>query len=305
MNRSLQDTTTGSWWWNPLIDDVSAQMKCATRLYVRPEIQLGAPVTPVTRNRQLWRLYDANADIYQQMNPFADSIGRRLVEYANPCPGTRLLDIGTGRGAVARAARDHGCTVVAVDAAPRMVELLAVDLPEITVKQMDATDLTFPTGSFDMVTAGYLIDVLDDPAVGVAEISRVLKRGGVVALSEPCPVPERSKWLHQLATEFWSRPTFEQAAELQQAALQNVRDLLSEAGFVGMTQEQWGQPLRFSTPTELWNYLMNHGTGRAVRSLPEQRATEYHNRFLAEAYRVHAQDSLILDRSSVLFRAHT
>jgi ubiquinone/menaquinone biosynthesis C-methylase UbiE len=262
-------------------------------------------VTPVTQTRQLWRVYNANADNYKEMNPFGDSIGRRLVKYADPRPGTRLLDIGAGRGAVARAAWDRGCTVTAVDAAPRMIELLAADLPEITVKQMDAAHLTFPDDSFDVVTAGYLVGLLDDPAAGVAEISRVLKRGGIVAISEPCPISARSKWIHQLAIEFWARPTFEQAVAAQQAVLQNVRDLLNEAGFIGLTQEQWGKPLRFSTPTALWKYLMSHGTGRAVRSLPEHRAAEFHNLFLAEAQRIHAKDALVLDQNAMLYRAHT
>ena len=39
-----------------------------------------------------------------------------------PEPGTRLLDIGSGRGAVAAA---RGCAVTAADAAPRMVSLRA------------------------------------------------------------------------------------------------------------------------------------------------------------------------------------
>jgi cyclopropane fatty-acyl-phospholipid synthase-like methyltransferase len=47
----------------------------------------------------------------------------RLVDLLDLRPGARLLDVGSGRGAIAAAALAHCCTVTALDAAPRMVGL--------------------------------------------------------------------------------------------------------------------------------------------------------------------------------------
>jgi 2-polyprenyl-3-methyl-5-hydroxy-6-metoxy-1,4-benzoquinol methylase len=84
-------------------------------------------------------LFDRLADRYDQVIPFFAEFAGQLLDVLDPDPGTRLLDIGSGRGAIAAAAAARGCAVTAVDAAPRMVSLLAAAHPEIDVRLMDAT----------------------------------------------------------------------------------------------------------------------------------------------------------------------
>ena len=154
-----------------------------------------------------WRWYDDNAEIYEEMDPVTLEFGRQLLDYADPAPGTRLLDVGAGRGALVRGAVDRGCVVTAVDAAPAMVARLRADFPAITVSTMDAHRFDFPDASFDVVTAGFVLDLLDDPASAVAEARRVLRPRGVFAVSLPGPLPyrERWQWLVELAREFYPR----------------------------------------------------------------------------------------------------
>src|SRR5699024_1162285 len=137
-----------------------------------------------------------------------------------PAAGARLLDVGAGRGAVAQAAVARGCQVTAVDAAPRMVELLAADLPQARVHLLDACALELADCSLDVVTGVYLLDVLLDPSAAVAELHRVIEPGGAVALAEPCPVLPRLEWLFELAADFWSRPSTEQAPALRTSVLE-------------------------------------------------------------------------------------
>jgi hypothetical protein len=90
-------------------------------------------VTVVT---DAWALFDRLADRYDQVIPFFAGFGTQLVDLVAPVPGSRLLDIGSGRGAVATAAAARGCVVTALDAAPRMVSLLAAAHPGIDVRVM-------------------------------------------------------------------------------------------------------------------------------------------------------------------------
>src|SRR5438552_3235415 len=119
------------------------------------------------------------------MDPVTLAFGRQLLDYADPAPGARLLDVGAGRGALVRVAVERGCVVTAVVAAPCMVSRLRTYFPAITVSKMDAHHFDFPDGAFDVVTAGFVLDLLSDPAAAVAEARRVLRPGGVFAVSLP------------------------------------------------------------------------------------------------------------------------
>ncbi len=157
----------------------------------------------MTSTEQGRRKYDALADRYEEIFFYVADVGRRLVEVAAPAPGARVLDVGAGRGAVARAALDRGCEVTAVDASAGMVARLRADHPSITARQLDAGRLDFPDGSFDVVTAGFLVQVLDDPAAALAEFRRVLTPGGTVALSLERQTVGRLGWLHELNAEYF------------------------------------------------------------------------------------------------------
>ena len=75
--------------------------------------------------------------------------------------------------------------MVAVDAAPRMVELLARDLPGVESHLMDAAALDVPDTTFDLVVAGFVMHILPDPVAAVAEVRRVLRPGGQFAFTIP------------------------------------------------------------------------------------------------------------------------
>ena len=88
--------------------------------------------------------FDGVADVYDQVIPFFASFARQAVAALDPPPGTRALDLAAGRGALSRELARRGTRLVAVDAAPRMAELLARDLPGAETHLMDAAALRFP-----------------------------------------------------------------------------------------------------------------------------------------------------------------
>ncbi len=118
---------------------------------------------------------------------------RAAIEIAEIEAEDRLLDLGTGTGAVLRGLSE-------VPPAPR--EAIGVDIsaqmlgrvPALPdgwhLFQTDAAELPFPDQGFDVVTAAYLLHLLDEPTryAVLAEARRVLRPGGrlvVVTVATP------------------------------------------------------------------------------------------------------------------------
>src|SRR5262245_56303773 len=86
-----------------------------------------------------------------------------LVDWCEPGPDVKVLDVATGGGHVARRLRQAGCTVVTVDPAPGMrADVVA-----------PADHLPFEDGSFDVVTCRIAAHHFPDAHAAVNEMARV------------------------------------------------------------------------------------------------------------------------------------
>ncbi|HEX5088239.1 MAG TPA: class I SAM-dependent methyltransferase [Nocardioides sp.] len=108
-------------------------------------------------------------------------MAEHLVERAPvPLDGALALDAGAGSGVAGRAMRARGARVVAADLEFDMAAFDAAAGPAVTA---DVTALPFREGSFDVVTAAFVVNHLPDPAGGLAELRRVTRPGGAVLAS--------------------------------------------------------------------------------------------------------------------------
>lgn len=138
-------------------------------------------------------LFGRAAPLYDTVIPFFARIGARLVDHAGIRPGERVLDVGTGRGAVLLAAAERvgaAGRVVGIDLAPEMVEAAALEverrgLAQAEVRVMDAENLDLPSEEFDAVLCNCSVQFLPDRARGAREFARVTRTGGRVAISAP------------------------------------------------------------------------------------------------------------------------
>lgn len=97
--------------------------------------------------------------------------------------GERVLDLATGTGITAIAAREHGARVTGADLTPELLDVAqqkakAAGFDDIDFREGDAEALPFADASFDVVTStcGHMF-APDQPKVA-SELARVLKPGG-------------------------------------------------------------------------------------------------------------------------------
>jgi SAM-dependent methyltransferase len=120
--------------------------------------------------------------------------------------GDRVLDMGCGAGRHAFEMFRRGADVVAfdqdADELAAVLELFgamreAGEVPlgaEADIKQGDARSLPFADGEFDRVVAAEVLEHIPDDAAAIAELARVLRPGGTVAVTVPRWLPERICW---------------------------------------------------------------------------------------------------------------
>jgi SAM-dependent methyltransferase len=129
-------------------------------------------------------------------------------------PGTKVIDVGCGAGRHAFEAYRRGADVIAFDR--DAAELDSVDAilkamaetgeaPATASAQVvvgDALTLPYADATFDCVIASEILEHVPEDDAAIAELVRVLKVGGTLAVSVPRWLPERVCWL--LSDEYHS-----------------------------------------------------------------------------------------------------
>jgi SAM-dependent methyltransferase len=103
--------------------------------------------------------------------------------------GTDVLDVACGAGHVAEQVAPHVRRVVGLDLTRMLLRLAAERLaaaghPNVFLCEGDAQRLPFPDGVFDLVYSRAALHHFTRPGVQVAEMARVCRPGGVVAVSD-------------------------------------------------------------------------------------------------------------------------
>jgi SAM-dependent methyltransferase len=142
--------------------------------------------------------WDAQADMVDQR---AADVSGRMLELAALQPGQRVLELacGPGGGGLAAAPLVAPGEVVMSDIAAEMTEIAARRAAErgianVTTRVRDLDAIDEPDESFDVVLCREGLMFANDHACAVAEIRRVLRPGGRVAVAVWGP-RERNPWL--------------------------------------------------------------------------------------------------------------
>ena len=161
-------------------DDDTAEQARAARL---PEVE---PVAVLGENRGFWNrtafAYDAamrsGEKGLQEAASYVASFARKT---------DVVLDAACGTGAFACALAPAAGFVAACDYAPNMVKRTQIKvarqgLDNVACGVGDILDLNFADESFDLVVAGNVLHLLNDPRRAVRELVRVTRRSGLIAI---------------------------------------------------------------------------------------------------------------------------
>jgi ubiquinone/menaquinone biosynthesis C-methylase UbiE len=190
-----------------------------------------------------WRSYDTIADAYERIWAARfEAVARDLLEVVPPVEGSRLLDLGTGIGAVVSALGGKARslrTIVGCDLSLAMLSKARQRLPDLRLVVANGVRLPFRDASFDVATANCVLSHLADYHRGLAEVVRVLTRPGAFATSSWGPSTDlyAAAW-KQLLEAAVGADTAQRTAdavvpsESYFSSPENVRTALLEAGFV-------------------------------------------------------------------------
>lgn len=207
---------------------------------------------------------------------------------------TRLLDVATGPGYVAREGAKRGARVTGLDFSETMLTFARSRTTGVELVRGDATALPFGDGAFDAVTAAFLLLHLARPEAAVSEAARVLAPGGRAAFTI-WDDPQRSRWLGVIFEAFAAGggvPPAEVPAGPPMFALADdaaFTRLLADAGLEEVAVETIAFDVALASADELWDGLAEG----SVRMRPlmvgqpddVQQAIRGHFDRLLEAYR--------------------
>jgi demethylmenaquinone methyltransferase/2-methoxy-6-polyprenyl-1,4-benzoquinol methylase len=111
---------------------------------------------------------------------------RFLVSRVEASRNDVVLDVATGTGAVARElATEYGCRVIGIDQSPEMLAEARRRVGDrVALHEGRAESLPFADASFDALTFTYLLRYVEDPPTTLAELARVVRPGGRIAMLE-------------------------------------------------------------------------------------------------------------------------
>jgi demethylmenaquinone methyltransferase/2-methoxy-6-polyprenyl-1,4-benzoquinol methylase len=133
-------------------------------------------------------MFDRIAPVYDAMNRVMtaglDRTWRALAAAAVVRPGDRVLDACCGTGDLALAGLAAGGAVTGLDFSEPMLERARRKSEAVDWVRGDLLELPFAEGSFDAATVGFGVRNVTDLERALAELRRVLRPGGRLAILE-------------------------------------------------------------------------------------------------------------------------
>lgn len=129
--------------------------------------------------------YDRTLPHWREYQNVAAAVAHALVL------AQRVLDAGCGTGIIAEHLAAHGHLVDGVDQNQEMIELASARVHRfpghLRFVQQDACALRYPDAAYDGVVSTNVFFAVEDPDRYLAELHRVLRMGGRLAITGPTP----------------------------------------------------------------------------------------------------------------------
>jgi phosphatidylethanolamine/phosphatidyl-N-methylethanolamine N-methyltransferase len=138
-------------------------------------------------NSTVTKAYARWAPVYDLVFGAVFERGRQAAVAAAERIGGRVLEVGVGTG-ISLPLYSGNCRLCGIDISAPMLRKAQERVAELNLGNveglwvMDAEELSFPDGSFDVVVAQYVITTVPNPEATLDEFARVLKPGGEIVL---------------------------------------------------------------------------------------------------------------------------
>ena len=162
-------------------------------------------------------------------------------------PGSRLLDIGFGRGYIIELARTYGFEVYGVEASSAQLAALHERIGR-NLHHGEANETKLPWGNFDAVIMSHVLEHLDEPSAYLKQVYDAMNPEGVLYLA----VPDMGSVQFQLFGKNWEPVS--PLAHLQYFNRDSLERLLTEVGFEAVERVE-----QVSVPDEIaprWMLLL-------------------------------------------------
>jgi ubiquinone/menaquinone biosynthesis C-methylase UbiE len=191
-------------------------------------------------------------------------LGKEVVRRLGLRPGTRLLDVAAGSGALSIPAARIGADVLATDLAPAMIERLdararAEGLSTLRGRVMDGHALDLDDDAFDVAVSVNGVSLFPEMARGLAELVRVTRPGGrvVVVAFGPIETVEFIVFVigavRAAAPGVTTIPTDPPPLPFQAADPEVLRERLADAGLRDVRIDMTTWEMAFDSAVHLWN----------------------------------------------------
>lgn len=116
-------------------------------------------------------------ELYQSLHSWAWQYGRDLLQFLDPKPTERVLDVGCGTGQLTADIAERGAAVVGVDSSPDMIETARKNFPQLQFELCDAAAMSYEQ-EFDAVFSNAAMHWVTNQQGAISCIARALKPGG-------------------------------------------------------------------------------------------------------------------------------
>lgn len=254
----------------------------------------------VTMNGRIQPHNERPAAVWSTGGKHYDEISRGIADSIEHCvlrlkprPGERILDLSTGTGWTSRAVARRGAAVTGVDIASELLEAArtkaAVEGLPIEYRLGDAESLPFDDGEFDAVVSTCGIMFASRPEAAAAELARVCRKGGRIALTTWLSDSNLFKMFEVMKRYMPPAPSPAPPSPFEWGRIERIRELLGSAFHLRF--EQGVSYYREPSAEAAWDtFSTGYGPTRSLaarldaerREALRQDFVEFHARFPTE-----------------------
>ena len=205
-------------------------------------------------------------------SPVSDQAVDSLLDAAGASLNLKALDLCCGQGNISEALLKRGCKVFGVDFSPAMLAFARRRAPGATFIEADAQKLPFEAFEFDFVVSNLGVCHVPDQPRALAEVRRVLRKGGKFAMTVWCG-PETSPCFAAVYGAIQAHGhhdvSLPSGPDFHQFARRGAIDLFADAGFSKIDVTTVNCMWDLKSPDELFE-IYARGTVRVAMLLAKQ-----------------------------------